>query len=322
MYFSITQIFNAIKIPLRVFENIFSRRWRLPMILYQRISILLTSSTLLPDGRNCDFFNWKVRISLVACFFTFGLASSPAEAQAKWIVEPGLIKDGKVTDTGPPGTQVGVVWSGVRNGVRVDLGRPPPPIQTIGASRFVDFPLPEGGKAKDPLGDLQTITDVTQFTKLPNAAASVLQIAAFVPSGGDFQISPLITYVQNNIAIGKELSIPDLFADTDGNGVLGIGDTLYSTVNLADFLPASVNFNFGDTYSIVNGTSLLLPGMLFGVQPIVPNASNPTGYDNPAPWTGTAMALASHGIVAIPEPGTILLLGIGFIALFRCRQPA
>jgi hypothetical protein len=289
------------------------------MILYQRISIFLTSSTLRPERRNCDFSNWKVRITLVACFSPFVLASSPAAAQAKWIVEPGLIKDGKVTDTGPPGTQVGVVWSGVRNGMRVDLRLPPPPIQTIGASRSVDFPLPEGGKDKDPLGDLQTITDVTQFTRLPNAATSILQIAAFVPSGGDFQIFPLITYVQNNLAIGVKLSIPDLFADTDGDGVLGIGDTLYSALNLADFLDASVNFSFGDTYSIVNGASLLLPGMLFGTQQIVPNASNPTGYDNPAPWTGTVVALASHAIVAIPEPGTILLLGIGFIALFRCR---
>lgn len=321
MYFFVTQIFNTIKILLKVFDAIFSRMWWLPMILYQHISIFLTSSTLRPERRNCNFSNWKVRITLVACFFPFALASSPAAAQAKWIVEPGLIKDGKVTDTGPPGTEVGVVWSGVRNGVRVDL-RPVPPTQTIGVSRIVDTSLPEGGKAKDPLGDLQTITDVTQFTRLPNAATSILQIAAFVPSGGDFQISPLITYVQNNLAIGVALSIPDLFADTDGDGVLGIGDTLYSTVNLADFLAASVNFNFGDTYSIANGTSLLLPGMLFGTQQIVPNASNPTGYDNPAPWTGTAVALASHGIVAIPEPGTILLLGIGFIALFRCRQPA
>lgn len=263
----------------------------------------------------------------------FSMLTYTIQAEAGWLPPiEAEIKNGKVTEYGDKGDIIRLYLTGHREKRSYGLdfdgdGEINVEEKIVGDSGKIEFPLPKDDKGKVkkgvPVGSGSStprdITDAYQQTKKNNAGEiSELHISAFYPSGSDFQLIGFTNHVADNIGLGIEVFIPDLFADTNGDGSLNDGDLLYSIVNLVDFLPAAVNFSLGDTFNIVNGTSPLLPGMMFGTAPIEVDADSPSGYSNPSPWTGPGVALTKHGIVAVSEP-PLFLVFMSFVAYFFAR---
>lgn len=204
---------------------------------------------------------------------------------------------GVVDERGKAGTQVAVQWTGKRG-----QGLGTTPIQIIrNPPGFVRFVAPQ--RSPDINGRPQLVYDFVQFSKDPDPI-SWLSVEAFVPSGSDFLEYGVFDMIARLDGVNVPVAIPDLFGDTNGNGSLDTGDVLYTAVNLADFIPAHVSFALGDLFTIVNGTSSALPGMVFGTAPITLDDTSPDGFSNPAPWTGTGDALTEHLPMAVPEPAS------------------
>lgn len=165
----------------------------------------------------------------------------------------------------------------------------------------------------------QLVYDFVQFSKDPDPV-SWLSVEAFVPSGSDFLEYGVFDMIARFAGLGVPVPIPDLFGDTNGDGSLDTGDVLYAAVNLAEYIPAHVRFLIGDRFDIVDGTTLALPGMVFGTEPITLDDTSPNGFSNPAPWTGTGDALTAHLPEAVPEPAIgAMMLGTVFLVCVTIR---
>ena len=229
------------------------------------------------------------------------------------LVDEGKIKGGGlVTELGSPGDQVRIKWTN-KNGQ--EIGKTG--IQTIGASGKTVFRAPKVQQG-------QTVADFKQFVKKGNAGeVSELEVFAFEPDGVDFLVTPFNDYVRMQLGWNQDLRIPDLYADTNGDGGLGEGDVLFSAVNLVDYFAGGLasDYSFGDQFSVVNGAVTQLPGFFFGLDPFVrdPNAFN--GLINPHPYSGEATVLSEHLVSAVvPVPAAVWLFGtalIGFIGMSR-----
>src|SRR5262249_35086420 len=154
-------------------------------------------------------------------------------------------------------------------------------------------------RSRDPNdGILKVVHDVKQTTRMRRRGPQEQINSLYISALDDTPVEDFI-----NETGFTNIRIPDLYA----------GDVLYSAVNLQVFAPAHVNFELGDVFSIVNGVSPQLPGMVFGTQPINRDESNPDDFLNPAPFTGMGEASTLHQI--IPEPATLTLLGVGALVL-------
>jgi len=111
-----------------------------------------------------------------------------------------------------------------------------------------------------------------------------------------------------------EVRIPDLYADTNGDGILDQGDLLYSLVDIRQYVPSSPSFSLGASFAIVNGEVATLPGMLFSATPFVFDPTSPDGEDF-TPFTGTGFAESEHQLALVPEPSTAPLLAAGLVGL-------
>jgi hypothetical protein len=225
-------------------------------------------------------------------------------ARADFIPQP-IRGGGTVDERGKVGTQVALQWTG-KNG----QGLGTTPIQRIGAAGFVRFVAPN--RSPDVNGRPQLVYDYVQFSKDPDPV-SWLSVEAFVPSGSDFLEYNVFDFIADSVGEGVTVRIPDLFGDTNGNGMLDSGDVLYAAVNLADYIPADVSFALGDTFNVTGGSTPALPGMIFGTAPITLDPSSPDGFSNPDPWTGTGTALTEHDNTAVPERGTNALIICGML---------
>lgn len=118
------------------------------------------------------------------------------------------------------------------------------------------------------------------------------------------------------------VSVPDLWGDTNGDGVIDSADTLYAVVDLRKFLSAEFlggsapTFSFGEVFPIVGGTTPSLPGFEFGTLPLTFDPA--TGFDNPNPYTGDGVAMADHA-PAVPEPAALGLLALALGGLIAVR---
>lgn len=116
---------------------------------------------------------------------------------------------------------------------------------------------------------------------------------------------------------GFEVVIPDLYADTNGDGVIGAGDVLYSLVNIATYIEAIASFTEGDVFNIVNGQVAGLAGMQFSTtewtwDPV-------TGFSG-TPFTGSGAADSLHGLTSdAPEPASAALVALGLAAAWGLR---
>jgi hypothetical protein len=135
------------------------------------------------------------------------------------------------------------------------------------------------------------------------------------------------------------LRIPDLYADTNGDGVIGQGDVLYSWADLRVYPQEEPSFSLGDHFTVVNGRVAALPGMWFSTTPIFldsvlgPQPSGGEWFSSAlrAPeataldaGTGDSVVLTEHELVStVPEPAQWLLLlagGAGLIGFKASRR--
>lgn len=138
-----------------------------------------------------------------------------------------------------------------------------------------------------------------------------IEALVFDATLGQYQLFNIFGVIEQFVGY-KEVYIPDLFADTNGDGSLGDGDVLYSLVDLVSYLPALPSVDLGKSYTIVNGQVPELPGMLFSTTPFTFDAI--TGFSW-SPLDGQGITEGLHGVAATPEPSTILLLGSGMAGL-------
>ena len=170
--------------------------------------------------------------------------------------------------------------------------------------------------------------DVTQDIKILDPPLSAggeisnLSIEAVVPdpTTGGFGIANIFGVLAGTVGLETVVPIPDLFADTNGDGVLGTGDILYSVVDLNVYLSSIPTFTLGEEFDIVGGVVAGLPGMQFSSTPFTfdPNTGDFTG----TPVTLAGFADAEHDPEAIPELSTWSLLAAGFtlLAFLRWRD--
>lgn len=229
--------------------------------------------------------------------------------------------------------------------------RPKIPNSSVNAKGLpgaVDGIVPPGGSVTFKVdgervidGDTWIVVDVSQTAKLIGVRKSPsvggLQAAGPPDPVGEGAIADLSieavvfdpvtnTYYHESIfdrlaesqGVGVSAFFPDLFADTNSDGVVGEGDLLYSLVDLNVYLNSIPSFALGDVFEIVNGTVAGLPGMMFSTTPF--SFDDASGYDSGTPFTGTGETNSSHEVSAeIPIPSTLALLGVGLAALANSR---
>jgi hypothetical protein len=162
-------------------------------------------------------------------------------------------------------------------------------------------------------GESVPVIDVRQVLKILKNSGEVSDLSiesmVFDPVRGTYELVNVFGTLADR-QITYEVRIPDLFGDTDNNGILGEGDVLYSLVDLNIYLNSIPNFSLGDSFAVINGTTSALPGMSFSTTPF--DFDPGTGFSG-TPYSGTAVAEGEHGVTVIPEPSAIVLIGIGLI---------
>lgn len=171
----------------------------------------------------------------------------------------------------------------------------------------------------------------------PGSAESFLNIESLYhdPVTGLWQFEGANGLIQAEFGGGVVVPIPDIYADTNGNGVIGTGDRLYSWVDLRVFIQTVQTFDLGDTYTIVDGRIAELPGMWFSsteifLDPVLgPQPTGGSWYNSGAgAFAGGEApgAYSEHDVSTIPEPQTWWLLVSGFglaaIGLRRTARPS
>lgn len=127
-------------------------------------------------------------------------------------------------------------------------------------------------------------------------------------------------FIKHKIGLYVTVKIPDIFADTNNDGIIGTGDRLYSLVDLDLYLEAIPTFSLGDSFDIVNGTISGLPGMVFSTTPFIfdpVSGFTTTGLFTSTPnqtfgTEGSAYAHAYHPLRAVPEPASWAMMIAGF----------
>jgi len=177
---------------------------------------------------------------------------------------------------------------------------------------FKDIPLLVfDGDTPHPVKDLgQTIKILGQNTG--EISDLSIEAAVFNPTLGQFQLFNIFGVIGQLVG-GQEVDIPDLFADTNGDGSLDTGDVLYGLVNVVPYIEALPSVALGDSYMVVNGQVAGLPGMLFSTTPF---SFDPTTGFSGTLYNGPALTEGIHGATAIPEPTSLALISIGVIGLW------
>jgi hypothetical protein len=155
-----------------------------------------------------------------------------------------------------------------------------------------------------PFGTLLETSDLSIESVFFNSQTSEYELV------DDFRT--IAVMVGNKVPV----EIPDLFADTNGDGVIGAGDILYSLVDLRQYLLHPPSFSLGDHFTIVNGTVASLPGMWFSATPF--SFSPNSGFTSASALlaagglSGDSVAGGSHTLVSTPEPSSWAMLVGGF----------
>lgn len=136
----------------------------------------------------------------------------------------------------------------------------------------------------------------------------------FNTTTSEYELESIFDYVGDAYGPDFYVKVPDLYADTNGDNEIGVGDLLYSLVDLRAFtnsgdgpIPAFVP---DQIFSIVNGTVASLPGMLFSTTAFTFTAAG--GYSG-TPYNGSGVAQTDHEIAQTPEPSSVLLMAGGLL---------
>jgi hypothetical protein len=262
---------------------------------------------------------WKRfgRICLVAA--VCGIFCAPALADFK----VGKTHGGaKIPVQGPPGSTVTLITTGTATGKN-----PPPEIAThetiLPASGELTYNVPVTDKDPnnpDPSVQPQTVVDY-KLQILPPGKLNLqfsLNVESFTPSGPDFIQNTISDELFETLGDGVELRIPD-FEDADDPD-----QTLFGAVNLVNFIPGNVNFNLGDNFTIVNGVSPDLPGMVFGTSEVLMDPTSADGFDDVDPFNGTITVTGENDPSSTPLPASVwggltLIAGISLHRFTRQR---
>lgn len=168
------------------------------------------------------------------------------------------------------------------------------------------------------------VCDIKQTTKILQNTGEVadLEIESIFhdPDTNQALIQDVFGTIAGKLGFESPVRVPDLFADTNGDGLVGEGDVLYSMVDVNEYIEKTVSFSLGDTFRITNGLAAGLPGMMFSSSPFIYSAA--TGFSGtPVDLDGTIEAF--HELTptpTIPEPMTFFLLGIGIVGLLSCGR--
>jgi predicted aspartyl protease len=189
--------------------------------------------------------------------------------------------------------------------------------KTVGASGEAKFSGPFG------YTDIRQVTSGT--TPTDPGTADLLIAALDTADNGELFFAPFVDRIFDLNAFLGELAVPDLFPGIDltGDGFITDDDILYSVLaDIEDFVATLPSFSFGQTFGIVNGVSSLLPGMLFSTDPFTFDPL--LGFTSSSLFTGPGITEAAHfvDLQPVPEPGTFMLLGIGYAAWYWRRRPS
>jgi len=92
---------------------------------------------------------------------------------------------------------------------------------------------------------------------------------------------------------------------------------LFVGIDLTQWVGLMGSFNPGDVFSLVNGMSDMLPGILVGTSPITLGAD---GYHTDNPYDGDVIVLASIDGGRLPEPGIAGLVALALAVLAALRR--
>lgn len=166
-------------------------------------------------------------------------------------------------------------------------------------------------------------------------AMSVLHIKSLFqdPDSAEYSFEGHMALLRRGIGSGS-LLVPDLYADTNGDGIIGDGDILYSWVDIRAYLEAPAIFQLGDTFQIVDGRIAGIPGMWFSATPIFLDpllgprptggawySSSMAGFSDSAP---DAEAFSLHQLSAVPEPAVWaqMIAGLLIAGMAIRRRPS
>lgn len=192
----------------------------------------------------------------------------------------------------------------------------------------VDFVIPKTVKNKDT-GAKTQVRDVLQLTffqlpyepplrdVFPSSSLSIEAIAFDVETS-TYSVNNIFGAVANRVGFNVGVTIPDLFSDINGDGILDDQDVLFAIVDLYTYLNAIPSIELGSTYSIDNGLVTDLPGMRFSSTAFGFDPS--TGFDNGTPFTGQGVTGATHVLFAVPLPSSGSLVALGLALLIGGRS--
>jgi hypothetical protein len=232
----------------------------------------------------------------------------PPVAGAEPIPKNGFVREKSI---GNP-TNFRIDWTD-RSGAAIGVGSVTGTTKRVGTSNIF---LSDVIKAPSALGvgpnrtivcDFIQTTDIAENTGEVNVLA--VEAITFDQAAGEFATANIFEALSFHVGDGIFVPIPDLYADTNGDGALGLGDILFSAVDLNEYLLNVPTFLLGQTFNIVNGLVPELPGMFFSSTPI--SFDPTTGEFLGTPISIDASALSSHEVESIPEPGTLALFLAG-----------
>lgn len=142
-----------------------------------------------------------------------------------------------------------------------------------------------------------------------------LESVFFDPLTKYFSVESVFDRISLKVGNDIGISVPDLYADTNGDGRVDSGDWLYGLVDMSVYLDAVPAFALDDHFSIINGIVMGLPGMRFSASPFTFNPD--VGFTAPG-FTGEGIAGSLHIISAasdVPEASNSLGLLFASLAL-------
>lgn len=184
---------------------------------------------------------------------------------------------------------------------------------------LIDEDLPAGDKREFTV-NVSGVTDISVVEKFispdgtTRTATNSYGPVMVDPATGQFTMPPLGDYLAATLGIGNTLALPDLANDSFD---------VFLFVDINQFIAqGGTQPPVGTIFSVVNGISPQLPGVLIGLSEI--HLDPNLGLVNSNPFTGDVYALGTVNITATPEPATMLLLGTGLAgvgaAVYRRRK--
>lgn len=165
----------------------------------------------------------------------------------------------------------------------------------------------------------------------PPGGKASLRIESLIlnPNINEWEMYNIFDTVQFYSGLGNPFEIPDLYADTNGDGAIDDGDVLYGWVNLWQYIPTAPKFSLGDEFTLTNGqitaingvsTNGPVPGIWFGTTDFCYDPTAANGFDCDPPYSGTTYAYTNHSLTATPEPLAITLFGVGCVGIGMIRR--